>query len=225
MPAVSPAVADLRPGAVPAGAAPGAFGIQATDPHEIIRQALAQARAPILSTNFRPLAAALLHMVTRVKPDIPVIWVDSGYNTPATYAFAETLRARLGLNLHVYTPRVTAARRQACFGGIPSLGDPAHAEFTREVKLEPFERALQALQPDVWLTGIRADQTAHRRALGVVSRGPLDTVKVAPLYYWTEVDLENYLYEAGLPDNRDYVDPTKVREDRECGLQHLGSGI
>lgn len=219
------AVADIRPGSVPDGAAPGAFDIRATDPREIIEQALAQARAPVLSTNFRPHAAALLHMVTRVMPDIPVIWVDSGYNTPATYAFAESLRARLGLNLKVYTPLVTAARRHACFGGIPSLADPGHAEFTREVKLEPFERALREHRPDVWLTGIRADQTAHRRALGVVSRGPLGTFKIAPLYSWTEVDLENYLYEAGLPDNLDYVDPTKGRDDRECGLQHLGSGI
>jgi phosphoadenosine phosphosulfate reductase len=201
------------------------FGISASAPRGIIQQALAQARAPVLSTNFRPHAAALLHIVTEVRPDIPVIWVDSGYNTPATYAFAAALTARLGLNLQVYTPRVTAARRLACLGGVPTLGDAGHAEFTREVKLEPFERALRELRPDVWLTGIRADQTAHRRALGVVSRGPLDTVKVAPLYHWTEVDLENYLYEHRLPDNYDYVDPTKVRDDRECGLQHLGSGI
>lgn len=194
-------------------------------PQAIIEWALLRARVPVISTNFRPHAAALLHLVTRACPGIPVIWVDSGYNTPQTYRYAEALTARLGLNLQVYTPRVTAARRLALYGGVPSLDDPAHEAFTREVKLEPFERAFAELRPDVWFTGIRADQTEFRRSLGVVSRGVGGSLKVAPCYHWTEVDLENYLYEHDLPDNPDYVDPTKVLADRECGLQHLGSGI
>lgn len=195
------------------------------EPPTIIEWALARARNPVISTNFRPHTAVLLHLVTQVKPDIPVVWVDTGYNTPATYQFVAELTATLELNLHVYTPKVTAARRAAVFGGVPGLDHPEHARYTQEVKLEPFERAFRELAPDYWFTGIRADQNSFRKSLGVVSRGALDSIKVAPLFNWTEVDLENYLYEHGLPDNSDYIDPTKVRDDRECGLQHLGSGI
>ncbi len=196
-----------------------------TAPREIIEWALARAKAPVISTNFRPHSAVLLHLVTQVRPSIPVIWVDTGYNTPETYRFAAALTASLHLNLQVYTPTVSAARRLAVLGGVPSLDSPSHQRFTEEVKLEPFERAFRELQPDLWFTGIRADQTAFRKSLGVVSRGVLGSLKVAALYHWTEVDLENYLYEFGLPDNLDYADPTKVSDDRECGLQHLGSGI
>ena len=42
----------------------------------------------VISTNFRPLEAVLLHMVVQVQPDIPVLWVDHGYNTPQTYKCA-----------------------------------------------------------------------------------------------------------------------------------------
>ncbi len=196
-----------------------------TAPREIIQWAFARAQAPVISTNFRPHSAVLLHLVTQVRPEIPVIWVDSGYNTPATYRFAAVLNAQLRLNLQVYTPRVSAARRLAVMGGVPGLDESSHERFTQEVKLEPFERAFRELQPDLWFTGIRADQTAFRKSLGVVSNGVLGSLKIAPLYHWTEVDLENYLYEFGLPDNLDYADPTKVLDDRECGLQHLGSGI
>ena len=195
------------------------------EPHEIVARALRYATRPFLSTNFRPHTAALLHLVTRVMPDIPVVWVDSGYNTLATYRYAEAVTAQLRLNLHVYTPAVTATRRHAVLGGIPSLDDPAHAAFTREVKLEPFERALRELQPDLWFTGIRAEQTDFRKKLGVVSRGPFGATRVAPIFAWTAVDLEDYLYEHGLPDYSDYYDPTKVNDHRECGLQHLGQGI
>lgn len=194
-------------------------------PQAIIEWGLARATNPILSTNFRPRTAVLLHLVTQTMPNIPVVWVDTGYNTPATYHYAEALRARLNLNLRIYTPRVTAARRAALYGGVPALADPAHQAFTTEVKLEPFERAFAELQPDLWFTGIREEQNAFRKSLGVVSPGAAGTLRVAPLFSWTAVDMENYLYEHQLPDNDDYVDPTKVHDDRECGLQNLGSGI
>ena len=65
-------------------------------PQEIIRWALDQADGrAIVSTNFRPYEAVILHLVTQVQPDIPVLWVDHGYNRPATYRHAETLRAQL----------------------------------------------------------------------------------------------------------------------------------
>ena len=202
-----------------------AADFQHLDPHSIVRQALRYAERPLLSTNFRPRAAALLHLVTRIVPDIPVVWVDSGYNTPATYRFAEAVTQRLKLNLKVYTPLVSSARRTAVLGGVPELDDPAHEAFTQEVKLEPFERALRELAPDLWFTGIRAEQTDFRKTLGVISRGPFGTTRVAPFFALTGLDLEDYLYEHDLPDNDDYVDPTKVLDRRECGLQNLGSGI
>ena len=195
------------------------------DPQDIVRKALDAARSPVVSTNFRPRSAAFLHLVTRLAPDIPVLWVDTGYNTPATYRFAEQVTRMLKLNLKVYSPLVTSARRNAVLGGVPALDDPAHGAFTREVKLEPFERALREHAPDVWFTGIRGEQTEFRRSLGVVSSGPLGTLRVAPIFAWSAIDLEDYLYEHGLPDNDDYFDPTKGRDNRECGLQNMGSGI
>lgn len=200
-------------------------GLVVREPRAIVEWALGWAVNPVISTNFRPRAAALLHLVTQLKPDIPVIWVDTGYNTAATYRHVEAVRERLDLNLLVYAPRVSSARRAAVLGGVPPLDHPEHAAFTREVKLEPFERALRELGPDCWLTGIRADQNPFRRSLGVVSDGALGVLRVAPLYSWTDVDLEDYLYEHALPDNSDYHDPTKGPSARECGLQNLGAGI
>jgi phosphoadenosine phosphosulfate reductase len=190
-------------------------------PQAIVRWALEHARNPMVSTNFRPLAAGLLQMVARVNAETTVLWVDTGYNTPATYEYAQRLVAELRLNLQVFTPRITVARREAIAGGIPKPDDPAHAAFVREVKLEPFERALDELKPDIWLTGIRHEQTEFRRTLDIVTLGPHGTIRVAPMFRWTEVDLEGFVYDHGLPDNQDYFDPTKVRDDRECGLQTL----
>jgi phosphoadenosine phosphosulfate reductase len=62
-------------------------------PLEIVRWAIAQAKGrAIVSTNFRPYEAVILHLCTQVQPDIPVLWVDHGYNRPATYKHAEQLK-------------------------------------------------------------------------------------------------------------------------------------
>ena len=189
-------------------------------PQAIIEWAIGLGKKTIVTTNFGPYEAAILHMVATLAPDMPVICVDTGYNTDATYRFAEKLIEGLKLNMHYYTPRVTAKRREAVYGGIPSVDDAdAHSAFTREVKLEPFSRAMSDFAPEVWLTAIRKEQTPFRDSLDIVTIDKADNIlKVAPLFYWKELDLEEYLVEHDLPIEEDYFDPTKVLENRECGL-------
>ena len=192
-------------------------------PAEIIEWALSLQKKTILTTNFGPHEAAILHMATTQDKTIPVVCVDHGYNTEATYQFAESLINRLGLDMHYYTPKVTAKRRETVYGGIPSIDDEAaHDAFTREVKLEPFARAMEEFAPEVWLTAIRKEQTPFRDSLDIVTQDiTTGLIKVAPLFYWSELDLEEYLVENDLPIEEDYNDPTKVLKDRECGL-HVG---
>ena len=192
-------------------------------PVEIIRWALSLEKKTIVTTNFGPHEAAILHMTAEQDGKMPVVCVDHGYNTEATYRFAEDLIQRLSLDMHYFTPKVTAKRRAAVYGGIPSIDDEAaHDEFTREVKLEPFGRAMSEFAPEVWLTAIRKEQTPFRDSLDIVTQDiTTGLIKVAPLFYWTELDLEEYLVEHDLPIEEDYNDPTKVLKDRECGL-HVG---
>jgi phosphoadenosine phosphosulfate reductase len=211
---------STNPLTLPANIVEANADLEGSSATEIITWALARASNPVISTNFRPRSAALLHMVTRACPDIPVIWVDTGYNTPATYRYIEELRERLALNLRAYTPHVTVARRAAS-GGLPGNDSPQFSRFVHETKLEPFERAFNELKPDVWFTGVRRDQNEFRSGLGVISRGAQNTLRVAPVFDWNEQALAAYLRAHGVPDNEDYVDPTKPGAKLECGLQLL----
>ncbi len=211
---------STNPLTLPANLVEANADLEGSSAAEIITWALSRASNPVISTNFRPRSAALLHMVTRACPDIPVIWVDTGYNTPATYRYIEVLRERLKLNLRAYTPHVTVARR-AANGGLPGVDTPQFSRFVHETKLEPFERAFNALKPDVWFTGVRRDQNEFRSGLGVVSRGAQNTLRVAPVFDWSEQSLVAYLSAQGVPDNEDYLDPTKPGAKLECGLQLL----
>ena len=177
----------------------------------------------IITTNFRPFEAVILHMVTRANsnlntPKVPVIWMDNGYNTEATYRFADEVTKLLKLDLHIYLPRRSRAHREATEGATPALDDPRHAAFTAEVKLEPFTRALRETMPKVWFTALRATDTAVRAQMDPVSVNPDGLIKVAPLLHWSAKDLYAYCKTHGLPNNFDYVDPTKGEDNRECGL-------
>ena len=189
-------------------------GIQ---PGEIISWAIKQALKPVVTTNFRPYEVAILHAVVEVKSDIPVIWCDTGYNTPNTYRHAEQLIASLGLNIDLYVPKQTSSHRDAIMG-IPAIEDERHAVFTEQVKLEPFKRAMKLHQPDVWFTNLRKGQTAHRNSLDILSLSKDGVLKVSPFYHWNDTQLDIYLQERNLPNEHKYYDPTKVLENRECGL-------
>lgn len=190
------------------------------DPQALTRWALGLDQRAICTTNFRPFEAVILHMVTQVQPDIPIVWMDSGYNTEATYRFADDIAKRLSLNLSVYHPQRSRAHREALEGPTPTIDDPRHAAFTEEVKLEPFQRALRETAPEVWLTALRGEDTAQRAQMQPISINTNGLIKVAPVLHWTAKDMYQYLLRHDLPNNFDYFDPTKVEDKRECGL-HL----
>jgi phosphoadenosine phosphosulfate reductase len=186
-------------------------------PKEIIKWALSVAKNPVVTTNFRPYEVAILHACTQIDPELKVIWCDTGYNTPQTYKHANELIHSLGLNLHLFVPQQTAAHRDSIMG-IPQIEDPQHKIFTEQVKLEPFKRAMAEHKPDVWFTNLRNGQTAFRNSIDVVSLSKDGVLKVSPFYNYTDEQLDAYLEENELPNEFTYFDPTKVLENRECGL-------
>ena len=196
---------------------------------EIVRWAIAQANGgAIVSTNYRPYEAVILHLATQVQPDIPVLWADHGYNRPATYRHAEQLKQQLKLNVKAFVPRMTAAHYDAIHGGAPEP-TPANEErlkqFSTVMKLEPFLRGMKELAPTIWLTALRRVQNPNRANLDIVVEDRnFNTIKVSPVFYWSDADMENYLRQHNLPNEWDYFDPAKADEKRECGLHAAWGG-
>ena len=195
--------------------------LRTRSPRDIVAWALAQAGGrAIVSTNFRPYEAAILHLVTQSQPSIPVLWVDHGFNRPATYRHAEALRTRLRLDLRAYLPRLSRAHYEAVYGPPPSLDDePSLRRFSSLMKLEPFQRGMRELAPTVWFTALRRVQNPQRAALDIVGYDEqFGTLKISPFLDATDADLDAYLSAHDLPNEWDYHDPAKADEKRECGL-------
>lgn len=188
-------------------------------PDEIIAWALTLTDNRIVTTSFGIYSAILLSTITRHDKNIKVIWCDTLCNQPSTYTHASNLIADFNLNIHRYQPLKTKEEIDATIG-LPSLDDYNHAEFSEVVKLEPFSRALKEHQPQLWFTNIRVRQTELRNKKDILSLSKQGVLKVSPFYYWTDLDLDQYLESKNLPKNKDYFDPIKGLKSRECGI-HL----
>jgi phosphoadenosine phosphosulfate reductase len=161
-------------------------------------------------------------MVISQHPETEVLWVDHGANLPETYRFAAATFDRLGIQVTPYIPRMTAEHWKALNGGnLPAPDEVARVEdFSRIMKLEPFERGMRELAPAVWFTALRREQNPQRAASlqPVMWDDKFQTLKINPILDWTKAELEAYLAEHDLPNENTYYDPAKGDEKHECGL-------
>jgi phosphoadenosine phosphosulfate reductase len=152
----------------------------------------------ILTTSFGIQSAVMLHLASRVAPEIPVVFIDTGYLFPETYRFAQELTKRLKLNLKTYTPRRSAAQQEAIEGKRWEQGLDGLKAYNFENKVEPMDRAVRELGATAWLAGLRRSQASTREALGFVQVQNKIT-KIHPILDWDNRTVHRYLTEHGLP--------------------------
>ncbi len=151
-----------------------------------------------LSSSFGAQSAVALHMLSRQKPDIPVILVDTGYLFPETYRFADELTERLQLNLKVFRPLVSRAWMEARHGRLWEQGVVGIEQYNSLRKVEPMRRALDELNVGTWFTGLRRQQSASRAQTPIVQRRG-ERFKVSPIADWSDRDVWRYLKAHDLP--------------------------
>jgi len=152
----------------------------------------------VLSSSFGAQAAVMLHLATQARPDIPVIFVDTGYLFPETYEFADRLAKRLEVNLKVYRSRRSPAWQEAIDGKRWEQGVEGIESYNQENKVEPMNRALDELQATSWLAGLRRQQSASRENLSVLALAK-GRVKIHPIIDWTDKNVHDYLKANELP--------------------------
>jgi phosphoadenosine phosphosulfate reductase len=152
----------------------------------------------VVASSFGAQSAVMLHLVTQVKPGIPVVLVDTGYLFPETYRFIDALTQRLALNLKVYRSDASPAWQESRFGKLWDQGLEGIEQYNRINKVEPMERAMKGLGAQTWFSGIRRAQSNSRAGISPIEfkRGRF---KVHPIYDWSDRDVGQYLKAQDLP--------------------------
>jgi len=152
----------------------------------------------ILTTSFGIQSAVMLHLASRVVPEIPVVFIDTGYLFPETYRFAHELTKKLKLNLKTYLPRRSPAQQEALEGKRWEQGLDGLKAYNFENKVEPMDRAVRELGATAWLAGLRRSQASTRESLGFVQVQNRIT-KIHPILDWDNRTVHRYLTENDLP--------------------------
>jgi phosphoadenosine phosphosulfate reductase len=199
----------------------------------------------VVTSSFGLQAAVMLHLVREHAPEVPVVFIDTGYLFPETYRYAALLEEHLGLTVRVYQPAMTAARQEALHGKLWEQGPEGTETYARLNKIEPMNRALRELGAEVWLSGLRRSHSGSRAGRRVAER-QARTLKVYPIIDWDDGQVAEYLRlherpahplaDAGYVTMGDWHSTKQVvaagsheatrfnGERYECGL-HLDSGV
>jgi phosphoadenosine phosphosulfate reductase len=183
----------------PAVDAPVSFDLEHASAEERVRWAIETfGDGLVMTTSFGIQSAVMLHLITRIAPQIPVIFIDTGYLFPETYRFARELAERLQLNLKKFLPAMTAAEQEALHGKLWEQGLDGLNRYNFINKVEPMDRAVRELGATAWLAGLRRVQASTRESLRVVQTQNKIT-KIHPIIDWDNRRVHDYLIEHKLP--------------------------
>jgi len=192
-----------------------------------------------LTSSFQAEDMAVLHLLRRRIPEVPVLFLDTGYHFSQTYEYRDRMAKEWSLQLVNVLPKQTVPEQESAFG-ILYRSDPTRCCQFR--KVEPLVGALEPF--DVWFTGLRREQSPTRKNLKKVELHRLPTGKtlwkVSLLADWNWEQVWNYVNANGISHLPQYdegylsigcepctalpVDPNNPRSGRwggtklECGI-------
>ena len=196
----------------------------------------------VASTSFGLQAAVMLKLLHEHAPDVPVVFIDTGFLFPETYQYADKLMEKFPLDYRIYQPTISSARIQALWGNLWENGKDGSERYGLLTKIEPMNRALREIGGDVWISGLRRAHSETRQVRALAEQQK-KTTKVYPILDWADAQVDLFFHHNHLPRHplaeQGYVtmgdwhstrpsedgtaDGTRFNGERyECGL-HLDS--
>ena len=147
------------------------------------------------TSSFQTHSIVLLHIISRIDNTIPVYFMNTGYHFPETITFRDQVADLFKLNMkdiYSFTPR---NMQKDIKGKLLFTSDPDFCCYLN--KVQPLEPVLAA--NDIWINGVRADQSAVRKSFNVEEQAPHDVIRFHPMLDWNTKMIEGYMKEHKLP--------------------------
>jgi phosphoadenosine phosphosulfate reductase len=150
-----------------------------------------------LTTAFGYSGLALLHHVLKIKPDIPLYFIDTGFHFKETMEFTNRITKEWNLRLKVFKPEISKRKLKRKIGEEPYRVNPDLC--CHYCKVEPLLQFLH--DKTVWLSGIRREQSATRAKIEPIEMDGRGVVKISPMYNWTQQQTWDYIIKNNIPYN------------------------
>ncbi len=202
-----------------------------------IREYREQGKRLFTTSSFQTHSLVMLHIISKVDNTIPVYFINTGYLFPETVAFKDRVANEFGLTVVDLKPGTPKFMQRDADGKLMFASDPDYCCYLN--KTQPMETVLASF--DIWINGIRGDQSSVRKAMKVEQPAPFDTIRFHPMLDWTNRDIYAYIKEHDLPrhplESNGYIsigcepctrkpDPEMMeREARWFGLNKVECGL
>lgn len=197
----------------------------------------AEGKTMFTSSSFQSHSLVMLHIISRIDNSIPVYFIHTGYHFPETIRFRDQITEQFNLNTLDLKSDVPKHMQVDNDGRLLFTSDPDHCCYLN--KTQPMDAVLRTF--DVWINGVRADQSAVRAAMKVEQPAPYNTVRFHPMLDWNSKMIWQYQKEFNLPkhplEEKGYVsigcepctrrlDPGMLeREARWYGMKKVECGL
>lgn len=152
-----------------------------------------------MTTSFQISGSVLVDMLAKIKPDLNIFFIDTGYLFPETHECRAALESKYGMKFEALMPRITVAEQDAKYGKDMFGFDSDKCCEIR--KVEPLQRKLDTL--DGWITGLRREQSDTRKQTGIfeLNKRPngKPIIKVNPVADWSKKQVWDYVLDRGIP--------------------------
>jgi len=186
-----------------------------------------QALSIFASSSFQSHSIPMLHIISRIDASIPVYFLNTGYHFPETIAYKEQIKRLLGLKVIDLKPVLPKHLQKNEKGNLYFTSDPDLCCYLN--KVQPMEPVMA--EKDVWISGLRRDQSSGRNTVGEVEEAPHDTLRYHPMLEVDKKQIVQYLKAYELPrhplEQKGYVsigcEPCTKRVDPETiGMERDG---
>jgi len=146
----------------------------------------------VLSSSFGIQSSVLLHLLTKYKSNIPIVFIDTGYLFSETYKFIDLLTAKMQLNLHIFRSYISPAWQEVRYGKLWEQGMQGIDFYNKINKIEPMKIALKKLSVQTWCAGLRHQQSHSRSKLSFIDIKN-NVFKFLPILDWTNDQIHSYI--------------------------------
>lgn len=197
----------------------------------------AEGKKLFTTSSFQTHSLVMLHILSKIDNTLPVHFLNTGYHFPETVAFKDEVAEKFGLNLVETKSSMPRFMQKDAGARLLFTSDPDHCCYIN--KTAPTEELLKT--HDVWINGVRADQSAVRKAMTTEQPAPFGSIRFHPMLDWNMKKIFTYIREHDLPrhplDSKGYMsigcepctrklDPEmQEREARWFGLNKVECGL
>ena len=147
------------------------------------------------SSSFQTHSLVLLHIISRIDKRIPIFFINTGYHFPETISFKDHIAKLFELDVRDVFPLTPKSMQKDAHGRLMFASDPDYCCFLN--KTQPMEPILAAF--DIWVNGVRADQSDARKNFRVETPAPFNTIRFHPMLDWSAKRIYEYLKEYNIP--------------------------